>query len=202
LLVDGLVQPDAVRLRAHDGATQKLVLDVEVPFRVDGRSALGAPRSTNDKPYYGNDVNPFGVGVVPPVTVDGTEGWASVLERSVGRFLPAAGDRWRLWRVGPSADLVGQEADSVPAGRLRPVDATLLTPEAFDDVAPAGLRPALVRGHVDGLDLGTPLAISVNGVVAATAPVYEEEGRPAFAVMVDEALLREGANEVLVYEVR
>ncbi|MEQ1632440.1 MAG: tetratricopeptide repeat protein [Planctomycetota bacterium] len=35
LLVDGLVQPDAVRLRAHDGATQKLVLDVEVPFRAD-----------------------------------------------------------------------------------------------------------------------------------------------------------------------
>lgn len=178
------------------------ILDVDVPFRVDGQSALGPPRPTNDKPYYGNDVNPFGVGVVAPVTIDGTEGWAAVLERSVGRFLPATGDRWRLWRVGPSPELVGQEVDSLRRGRLRPVEATLLAPQVFEDVAPTGLRPALVRGHVEGAELGTPLAVSVNGVIAATAPVYEEEGRPAFAVMVDEALLREGANEVRVYEVR
>jgi Flp pilus assembly protein TadD len=35
LLVDGLVQPESLRLRAHDGVTQKLLLDVEVPFRAD-----------------------------------------------------------------------------------------------------------------------------------------------------------------------
>ncbi len=178
------------------------VLDIDVPFHVDGRSALGPPRPTTDKPYYGNNVTPLGVAVADPVTIDGPTGWAAVLERSVGAFLTALDDPRRMWRIGPSPALVGESVDSVPAGRLVAVDAALLAPDAFTSVAASGTKPALVRGRVEGIAAGTPLVIAINGVIAATGPAYTEDGQVVFAVMVDEASLRTGANDVRVYEVR
>jgi hypothetical protein len=177
------------------------VLDVDLPFEVDGQSALGSPRRDDRKPFYGNDVNPFGVGVADPVDLDGAGGWAALLERSVGRFLPGAGDPQRIWRIGPSPELVGQRVDALPQGRLAEIDATLLAPDAFTDVA-AGAPPALVRGTVVAAGRDVPLAVVVNGVVAATGPTFPDAGTMAFAVMVDEALFRPGPNDVKVYEVR
>ena len=178
------------------------VLDVEIPFPTDGRSAFGPPRSTTTKPYYGNDVNGFGVEVHDPVDVDGPSGFAAVLERSVGHFLPATGDPRRLWRVGPSPQLVGRRAADV-RDQVEPIDVGLRTPEAYEDVPASGTKPVLVRGRLpDRAAAGTPVAVAVNGVIAATAPAYREEGAVVFAVMVDEALLRPGSNEVRVYELR
>lgn len=164
------------------------VLDVELPFEVHGRSALGAPREGQDKPFYANDVNPFGVSVRDPVTFDGDALWEQVLARSVGTFL-GDGDPEAIWRLGPSPDLVGQAVGDQPSGTLVSVDA---------DVE-AGSRPALVRGRVEGLVPGAPLAVAVNGRIVATGPVYRKGDETAFAVMVDEAYLDPDANEVAVY---
>jgi hypothetical protein len=177
------------------------VLDIELPFEVDGRSALGAPRTDVRKPYYGNDVNSFTVAVQPPVTFDGDALWDRVLARSAGAFL-GGGPPDAIWSIGPSSELVGQAVADVPAGTLVPAAAELRAPDAYASVPERGTTPALVRGLVEGVGPGTPLAVAVNGVIAATGPVYREEGRLAFAMMVDEAWFRPGANEVRVYEAR
>jgi hypothetical protein len=177
------------------------VLDVDIPFPVDGQSALGPPRTTTDRPYYVSDVTPYGVKLGPQVTVDGAAGFAAVMERTAEAFLGSGGPE-RLWRVGPAPELVGQRVDDLPAGRLGASDAVLATPEAFADVGPGGFTPALIRGHLDDAAPGTVLAVAVNGVVVATGPTYREDGGLAFAVVVDDAVFTDGANDVQVYEVR
>jgi len=177
------------------------ILDVELPFPVDGRSALGPPRSTDAKPLYLSDVTPDGVGVLDPVAIP-PEAHQRMLERTLASFLPDVGDPFRWWRVGPASDLVGRPVDELPAGRLDPLDAELLAPGAYDEVPRAGVVPALVRGTVAELEAETPIAVSVNGVVAGTGRTFIEGEDMAFAVMVDDRALREGRNAIGVYEIR
>ena len=61
------------------------------------------------------------------------------------------------------------------------------------------MRPALVRGRVPLDDPERPLVVAVNGVVAATSRSYLEGTDMSFGVMVDEALLRPGRNQITVY---
>ena len=125
------------------------VLDVEVPYPVDGRSLLGPPRTTTDKPFYGTDVIPFGVALADPIVVDGPAGWAGVLASSLEAFAPDVGDAWRMFRIGPSPELVGQRVDELGA-RLEPAEVELRSPDAFAAVPAAGTVPALVRGRYPG----------------------------------------------------
>ncbi len=176
------------------------VLDIEIPFQVDGRSALGAPRATDEKQLSLSDVTPDGVTVLDPVDLPASAR-ALMLERTVASFLPAVGDPWRWWRLGPAPELVGVPVGDLPAGRLTRLDAVLLDPSAYEDVPAAGVLPALVRGRVPVAAAETPLAVAVNGVVAATSRSYVEGTDMSFGVMVDESLLRAGPNEITVYAI-
>ena len=167
---------------------------------MDGRSALGAPRATDEKQLSLSDVTPDGVTVLDPVDLP-AGARALMLERTVASFLPAVGDPWRWWRLGPAPELVGVPVDDLPAGRLTRLDAVLLDPSAYEDVPAAGVLPALVRGRVPVAAAETPLAVAVNGVVAATSRSYVEGTDMSFGVMVDEALLRAGRNEITVYAI-
>jgi hypothetical protein len=167
------------------------VLDIDLPYEVDGRSVFGPPRTTTAKSMSLSDVTPDGVTVLDPVDLP-PGSHERMLERTVASFLPAVGDRWRWWRIGPAPDLVGVPLEDVPRGVLDPLDATLLDPGAA--------RPVLVRGLVP-VEPETPLAVVVNGVVAATSRSYLEGSEMSFGVMVDEALLRPGRNEIAVYEI-
>jgi hypothetical protein len=178
------------------------VLDVDLPWAVDGRSALGPPRSTTEKPFYGNDVSSGAVAVLRTVDVDGPRFWPSVLERSAGAFLPPPGDLDRRWRIGPHADLVGTPAAQVAPGRIEPRDATLIEPERFDDVVGGGERPLLVRGHLPGAGTDAPVAVAVNGVIAATGSTYGDIGGAAFAMVFDDRYLVTGHNDVQLYLIR
>jgi hypothetical protein len=175
------------------------VLDVEIPWAVDGRSALGPPRTTTDKPFYGNDVERSGVEVRPPVTIDGPPAFARMLRRTAGSFLPPPGTPDRLWRVGPDSELVGMAVDDVPAGRLEPVDAVFEQAELFDDVRPGRVLPLLIRGNVPGADLDVPLAVAVNGTVVATGVTYGNLAGAAFAMVMDSDDVVRGRNDVRVY---
>ena len=93
------------------------VLDIEIPFEVDGRSALGAPRSSDAKPLSLSDVTPDGVTVLDPVDLPAGS-HALMLERTLASFLPAVGDPWRWWRLGPAPELVGRPVEDLPAGQL------------------------------------------------------------------------------------
>jgi hypothetical protein len=73
---------------------------------------------------------------------------------------------------------------------------------AFADVQPgSGKLPALVYGTAPkSVRNGTPLAVVVNGKVGAVvrASAADEAGRRFGALITDESLFREGANEVAI----
>ena len=54
----------------------------------------------------------------------------------------------------------------------------------------AELVPARIAGTLDGVDAGTPLAVALNGRVAATTYSYEGDRGTEFAAMVPPSLLR------------
>lgn len=173
------------------------VLDVEIPWSVDGRSALGSPRPAAGRMLYPSDVNGFGVEALAPIHLDTDTGWRQVLDHAADTVLPAVGETDRFWRVGPRPDLVGTAVDDIGPGALEPIATALDDAGELADVdAGTGRLPALIRGR---LEQSGPVAVAVNGIVAATAPTYEEDGTVRFAVMVDAARLRPGANEITVY---
>jgi hypothetical protein len=176
------------------------ILAIDLPYEVDGQSALGPPRATADKPFQVTDVIPFGVALLERDIIDGPAGWRRVLADTVEAFAPDVGDPLRLFRIGPSPDLVGQPVADLDPSALQATDVALLDPGAYEAVPEAGQVPALVRGSVPAAPAGAPLAVAVNGVVGATGPVYlDDDGQPVFAVMVDDALLQPGANQIDVY---
>jgi hypothetical protein len=177
------------------------VLGVEIPWAVDGQSALGPARTTTDKPFYGNDVGGGRVAVLPPVTVDGPSAFARMLRRSAASFLPPSTTPDRLWRVGPDADLVGMAVDEVPAGRIESVNAVFERPELFEDVHLGEVLPLLIRGNVPGADVDVPLAVAVNGRVVATGVTYGNLAGAAFAMVMDADDVVRGRNDVRVYRI-
>jgi Sulfatase len=204
-------RPGQVRGEVSDANVQTIdvlptvadVLDVKVPWSVDGQSVFGPPRPDNRKPFFPSDVNAFGVDASEPITIDGDAGWRGVLDQAVDTVLPRAGGSERLWRIGPSAQLVGAYVDTLPPGSRERLNAVFDDANALQTVDPAsGKVPALIRGAVDGVAAGDPLAIAVNGVVGATAPAYADGGAVKFAAMVDGALFRAGANDVAIYRLR
>jgi hypothetical protein len=179
------------------------VLDIDLPWAVDGRSALGPPRPGPTKPFWGSDVAQGSAALLPRVDVDGEAVWPSVLARSAGAFLPTDGGTSRPWHIGPDADLVGRPLDGVAPGRLEAAPADILEEERWRAVEVSGEQPLLVRGHlVEDVGADDPVAVVVNGVVAATGWTYADIGGTAFAMLFDERYLVPGRNEVSLHLIR
>jgi hypothetical protein len=168
------------------------VLGAELPGEIDGRSALGPPRSGTAKPFRYGYVYEFGIGVGDEIEVDGSSGFEGVLDLSVDELLPPPGSPDRIWRIGPSSRLVGTPAADLPA-----VDAAVLDPAPVFD-PDAGTAPALVRAEVPG-EPGQAFAVAVNGTVSATAASFPDGGRSVIAVMVSDDRFRPGTNEVTIH---
>jgi hypothetical protein len=176
------------------------VLDIDLPWEVDGRSALGAPREDNEKPWRGVQERAFSVGVGPEVVVDGDEVWPSVLERSLDSLLPAAGDPQRLWRIGPSPELVGERLVDL-RGALEPVDFELYDPGLYRATPPPGIVPALVHAYGGDLEVGDAIAVAIGGRVMATAPVFERDGQAEVGVMVDPEAVASGGEGIELFRI-
>jgi hypothetical protein len=172
------------------------VLDIDIPWEVDGRSMLGPLRGTDDKPWIGSDVE-VGVDTTGEVTVDGIEGLAAARERSIGGFVGPVGDPYRVFRIGPQPELVGRRTTDV-ATRWELLDLELNDPSLFEGAPPAGTMPALVRAHGD-LRRGDEIAVVIDGLVAATGLAFEVGGRSEVAVMVPEALVADGVDQIDFY---
>jgi hypothetical protein len=175
------------------------VVDVEIPWEVDGRSALGAARTDPAKPFLRTDATGFGVDLGDEVRVDEVADLDDVRANGVDNFLDAVGDPDRWWRTGPRADLVGASVAAVGDSLVA------LHPELTGtdgDVEPgSGEVPALLRGIVDGVAAGEPLAVAVNGTIAATAPAIGFGDRAIFAVVVSDTHFHDGANDIAVYRI-
>src|SRR5699024_10719467 len=129
-----------------------------------------------------SEVHAFGVSALDPVDVSEASGFDVVVGRGVDRFLSSGDGQARWWSLGPQPELVGHPSHDVGSE----VEVALVEPGGFDLAAGAERVPALIRGGVEGLEPDDPLAVSVNGVVAATGLAYLEGDDTVFAVIVSD----------------
>jgi hypothetical protein len=176
-------------------------LDVDLPWRIDGISALGEGRGEADpKTFFQSFVVPFGVDPGERAEVDPAAGWAEVLRRSLPEELRGGGDL-TPYRVGPRPELVGTDVADLAEGPDAGVRAVVDDADRYTDVDPeAPTVPALVTGHLEGAGGGAVVVLAVGGRVAAVVPTWRDGDRPAaFAALLPEPLLPTGNAELEVF---
>jgi hypothetical protein len=185
------------------------VLEVDLPWEVDGRSLLGPERPGDRKRFHPSDVNAFGVEALEAVELDGPELWPRVLAGGTDRVLPQVGSPQRYWQAGPSPELLGRSVAELTAGAAPLAGATFEGAgpgpggTAVVEVGPdPATAPALVQATLPEGEPGGEFAVAVNGEVAATAPSHEQDGTTRVAVMVDPARYRPGPNELVLFRLR
>ncbi|MGK2956661.1 MAG: sulfatase-like hydrolase/transferase [Solirubrobacterales bacterium] len=106
-------------------------------------------------------------------------------------------------KLGPNQDLIGQATSTLnispdAGGATATPD---LSGSAATDFEPAAeLNPVLrQRGVLSGVPDNAPLAVSVNGRIAAVGRSYREADRTRYSVLLPESSLRSGSNEIRVY---
>jgi hypothetical protein len=168
------------------------VLQVRIPWHVDGRSVLDSPPLSR-------------------VRIDGWRlGVRALLRRrdddlviQSARF--GAGRPWeRIFAAGPLGDLVGKQLAAMtllPAGTLRARVDDAYRFEAVD--TRSAVVPTYVSGRLEGMvGSETPeLALAINGRIAAVSRTYSSGGEAVFSFVVPESALRAGQNDLLVMAV-
>ena len=165
------------------------VLSATVPYEVDGRSLLDD--SAPDRPH-----RTFVQRNLERVRVETYAGHLEDhgLEQKLRHF------RSGLYGLGPHASLVGRSVSDLDL-QVNTERAELENISAFDNVdVEADTLPLYVRGTITGRPARrVSLAISINGVIAATTVSYLERGEWVFASMISEDALVSGANDVEVF---
>lgn len=175
------------------------VLDVRVPFEVDGVSLLAAPRPDQTKRWFDDPGE--------PLTVDGAK-WAAAVRRGYAPDLvrPDLGPDG-IFAIGPHRALYGKKLAELTVGAPAPVTATSKHPKGFGAVSLAsGSVPGMVWGDLDRSPGGTEqwLAVSVNGSVAgfAYAAPSRQAGTWHFVGMVADRFFVDGRNDVRLHVVQ
>jgi hypothetical protein len=178
------------------------VLGVRIPWSTSGRSLLGTPRPNGAFPMLHwkiDATNPRG----RSNTIDGVAGFPKVL---AGRAAaPAADAGTRLYRVGPYGGLVGRPASGLRGTGRSEHRFTISNPGRFANVDPvAPVAPFLwVSGVAPPRTAGVPVAIVVNGVVAATTrTVSGGDGPSSWWAPLPPQYFHAGSNDVEVDEIR
>ena len=97
-------RPTVLRCRSTCCRQWRTSSGSKIPWKIDGRSLRGAPRTDGRRPFMHSDA---GLGV--PATFPGRLGFARVLR---ARAAPPGGDaRLRIYRIGPYGRLVGQAVE-------------------------------------------------------------------------------------------
>ena len=171
-------------------------LGIEVPWRVEGRSVFQTGHSARvefltDRGLAEADVDAL----------------ARERDRTVRRKAALFGAS--LLDFGPHPELQGRHVTDlhilpilIPTARAR-VDgeiAELLRslPENSD------ILPAQVMGSIEGLkaEAGRPLALAINGQIAATSRTYLEGSTVRFSAMAPESALHPGRNQVDLFWIK
>jgi hypothetical protein len=182
---------------------------VPAPERLDGRSLLRrghAPaRRVTIFHRVGKTLNTVGGDYT--FQADALEQrWQRAVRRKLALFGSGGGrEPTALFRIGPHLDLLGRRAASLPRARGL---ATAWIHQAAElrRVDPAsGFVPGEITGELpDGEPGGgRPIALVVNGAIAATAWTFSLEDSPVenFEAILPERALQRGANEVRVFEI-
>jgi hypothetical protein len=178
------------------------VLDVRAPWPLAGRSLLGAPRANGDfgmLHWKVDATTPRGRFNV----VDGVAGFAKVLAGRAAAPDPDASTR--IYRTGRFGALVGQPAAPMTGTGRSDHRFSITDPARYARVVPtARAAPWLwSSGTAPPHTAGVPVAVVVNGVIAATTQtVSGGDGLSSWWAPLPPQYFRAGANQVEVYEIR
>ncbi|MDQ5894089.1 MAG: Sulfatase-like hydrolase/transferase [Actinomycetota bacterium] len=138
----------------------------------------------------------------------------SIAQRQVyidqmARLLGGDGADWqRAFEWGDNSELIGQPISGLgisgtPSGGGAPEASPDISGEGastFDPVVK--LNPVLrQRGTIEGLDEGVPLAVAANGRIAAVGETYTDRGQTMYSILIPQASLRSGTNQIALFEV-
>lgn len=116
-------------------------------------------------------------------------------------ILGPEGSLRRVFELGPRPDLIGADVGRISVGTGEG-SFQLVGPEAYTDVSPPQDSPCQLVATLTGVEEGTPLAVSVNGRIAATSHAYTATtgARQTFAI-IDPRHFRRGDNEVELWRI-
>jgi hypothetical protein len=170
------------------------ILDVPIPWRTDGSSAVHV------RPGEHPEVVVF-TSSGERVTGDPdelVERRHSVLERQLGLFGEGDGPPG-LFAVGPRPELLGRRVDRLSVAQGNGATVELYGDAFYDPEGP--IVPARASGRLEGVPTGRDLAVAVNGRIAATTRSFELEGDVVFSAVLPESAFRPGANRLRVFVV-
>jgi hypothetical protein len=175
------------------------ILQVKLPWPVDGVSAMGPARSRRVKYFFNKPTE--------RLEVDGPRNQALALQGITDRFARPQHGVEGLFQVGPYADLVGRRPEAVGLGASSGL-AARLEPHENENLKvvdlTSGTVPALVTGALTGPlpAVPVPLAVAVNGTIGAVGPTFTQDATPqTFAMVVSDRLFQPGTNRVQLYRV-
>jgi Sulfatase len=179
------------------------LLDVKIPWHVDGVSAVGdQPRTEQKKRFFGSWAHH---GVELPGTahaIDPVAGNAWIRAHAVDLFRDPGDPKWALYRWGPHPELVGRQLSALriaaaPVGRGELGEAG-----RFAHAAPSqGRVPGIVYGDLD-TGGSEPIAVAINGTVGAVVPRLTGGDSADFGALPPDWLWRDGKNDVRLFLVK
>ena len=173
-------------------------LGTRLPWRTDGRSALGTAAPAARR------VTVHAIESHRTLEVDPAE--LARLVRVAARRQAAlfyGSDPDRIFRPGRYGSFVGRAArdfEGAPPAALR--YALEGGPRALDFHPRSGFVPALIAGFVEGHGAaGRSLAIALNGKIAATTALHRSGAGQRFETLVAKRYLRPGRNRIALYAI-
>ncbi len=175
------------------------VLDIEIPWEVDGTSVF--EDTPDDRParmydWRFNDVDPDADGFA---VLDRQEGFAQVVEGST----PMAGDPDdpdALLRLGPYGDLVGAEVADAAGGAAVDFAVTTYSRPTFTVAEGTTDLPA----YVEGIWAEEPdpwIAVAIDGTVAGIGKTYRQGEFATFWALLAERLFIPGEHDLTFHAV-
>jgi hypothetical protein len=133
------------------------VLDVEVPWELDGRSLLGPRPEPGERGISAH-------GATTTTTADPVD-ITAIVDHIWAQF--GGDDGLSLYGLGAGADLVGEPvADHLEDD---PVEA------CWEPAGPVDGTGGWVGGHLEGVDGSADLAVAIDGRVVGTAPTFDDD---------------------------
>jgi hypothetical protein len=178
------------------------MLKIDVPWKLDGRSAVGNAPLRLDKTVYHDDARR-----IQKLPATFREAVYESVDRKLQLF--GQGNPHRIPLTSPHHELIGREVDHLVVSET--ADAMEFALDAhgdFSNIDPAArFLPAHLSGRARWLNSNGPatVAVAVNGIVSATTRTYafdERGSKYAWSVVVPPNAFQSGENEVEVFLVR
>lgn len=149
-----------------------------------------------------------GSGPVASLSFAETIAQRSSFVKGMAELLGGDGTGWdRAFRWGPHSDLIGRPLATLPrspAGDDPPRAEPAIPAPQVSTFWPRARFNAVLRqrGTVEGLEAGVPLAVAVNGRIAAVGETYLDGDRTTYSILLPWSMLRPGANRISLFEIR